>query len=315
VLRTTDGGRGLLLVGAGASSKGDRPFLDEIDLRTKKTRRLYRSRAPFYEVPIDVLDDAGSRVLLSRETNDAPPNYWVRDLGSKKLIQLTRFPHPTPELKGIKKQLIRYRRDDGVMLTATLYLPKGYAPRRDGRLPMVMWAYPQEFKSKDAAGQVKDSPHRFVRVNPLSPLVWLTRGYAVLDDPAMPIVGEGQTEPNDTYVAQLVASARAAVDDVVRRGIADRDRIAIGGHSYGAFTTANLLAHSDLFRAGVARSGAYNRTLTPFGFQSEERTFWEAPQTYVAMSPYVHANTIDEPLLMIHGAVDDNPGTYPVQRQ
>ncbi len=200
-------------------------------------------------------------------------------------------------------------------LTATLYLPSGYDPAKDGRLPMLVWAYPEEFKSADAAGQVTDSPHRFVRVTYWSPMLWLARGYAVLDDPSMPIVGEGDEEPNDTFIGQLVASAQAAIDEVVRRGVTDPERIGVGGHSYGAFMTANLLAHSDLFRAGIARSGAYNRTLTPFGFQSEERTLWEAPEIYFAMSPFMHAEKIDEPILLIHGEADNNSGTFPLQSE
>jgi dipeptidyl aminopeptidase/acylaminoacyl peptidase len=178
-----------------------------------------------------------------------------------------------------------------------------------------MWAYPQEFKAAKAASQVQDSPCRFPRLSWASPLFWLSRGFAIVDNPAFPIVGEGKAQPNDTYVKQLVDDARAAIDDVVRRGVADRDRIAIGGHSYGAFTTTNLLAHSRLFRAGIARSGAYNRTLTPFGFQSEERNFWEAPATYVEMSPFTHAADIHDPLLLIHGVEDNNQGTYPIQSE
>jgi dipeptidyl aminopeptidase/acylaminoacyl peptidase len=178
-----------------------------------------------------------------------------------------------------------------------------------------MWAYPFEYKSADAAGQVRDSPYRFVRPGWGSPLYLLTQGYAVLDNPSMPIVGEGDQEPNDTYVSQLVASAQAAVDEVVRRGVADRDRIAIGGHSYGAFMAANLLAHSDLFRAGIGRSGAYNRTLTPFGFQAEDRSLWQAPSVYTAMSPFMYAHQIKRPLLLIHGEADNNAGTYPLQSE
>jgi dipeptidyl aminopeptidase/acylaminoacyl peptidase len=180
---------------------------------------------------------------------------------------------------------------------------------------MLMWAYPQEYKSADAAGQVTDSPYRFIRIGWWSPLLWLVHGYAVLDDPTMPIVGEGDEEPNDTYIEQLVSSARAAVDEVVKRGVANRNRIAIGGHSYGAFMAANLLAHSDLYRAGIARSGAYNRTLTPFGFQSEERTLWETPGVYFAMSPFMHAEKVNEPILLIHGEADNNSGTYPLQSE
>ncbi|RME00388.1 MAG: S9 family peptidase, partial [Calditrichaeota bacterium] len=201
-----------------------------------------------------------------------------------------------------------------VDLSATLYLPPGYT-KEQGRLPVFMWAYPREYKSARAASQVTDSPYRFPRLSWGSPLFWLTQGFAILDGPTMPIVGEGDKEPNDTYVEQLVASARAAVETLVHRGIADPDRIAIGGHSYGAFMAANLLAHSDLFRAGIARSGAYNRTLTPFGFQAEERTLWQAPEIYFKMSPFMHADKVNEPILLIHGEADNNSGTFPIQSQ
>ncbi|HSU82189.1 MAG TPA: prolyl oligopeptidase family serine peptidase [Thermoanaerobaculia bacterium] len=314
VLRTADGGKTLFLIGSGASSEGNRPFLDALDLASHKTRRLFHSEAPYYEIPVDLLDGGGRQLLLRRETVDQPPNYWARDLATAKQRQLTRFPHPTPQLAGIHKELIRYRRADGVQLTATLFTPAGWKPA-DGPLPMVMWAYPQEFKSADAAGQVTDSPYRFARAGAGSPLVWLTQGYAVLDNPSMPIVGEGSKEPNDTYVQQLVASAQAAVDEVVRRGVADRRRIAIGGHSYGAFMTANLLAHSDLFAAGIAESGAYNRTLTPFGFQAEERDLWHAPEIYMQMSPFMFADKVKRPLLLIHGQADNNSGTDPIQSE
>jgi dipeptidyl aminopeptidase/acylaminoacyl peptidase len=314
VLRTADGGRTLYLLGEGASTEGNRPFLDALDVASHKTKRLFRSAAPYFEIPVDLLDDGGKQILERREAVDQPPNFYVRDLAGGKLRQLTHFPHPTPQLAGIHKELIRYPRADGVQLTATLYTPAGWKPA-DGPLPMVMWAYPQEFKSADAAGQVQDSPYRFARAGAGSPLVWLTLGYAVLDDPSMPIVGEGSKEPNDTYVQQLVSSAQAAVDEVVKRGVADRRRIAIGGHSYGAFTTANLLAHSDLFAAGIAESGAYNRTLTPFGFQSEERDLWHAPETYMQMSPFMYADKVKHPLLMIHGQADNNPGTDPIQSE
>jgi len=207
------------------------------------------------------------------------------------------------------------KRADGLDLSGTLYLPPGYDQKRDGALPVLMWAYPEEFKSAKAAAQVTGSPYRFTRPAALSALPFLVRGYAVLDNPSIPIVGEGTKEPNDTYVDQLVAGAKAAVDELVRRGVGDRDRMAVGGHSYGAFMTANLLAHSDLFRAGIARSGAYNRTLTPFSFQAEERTFWEVPDTYMTMSPFRYADKINEPILLIHGIDDDNSGTFPIQSE
>lgn len=306
-------GRFLFLVGDGASDEGDRPFLDRYDLETKQTERLFRSEAPHYESVVEVLDLDGNRLLTRRESVDSPPNYYVRHLGDGSDRQVTAFAHPTPQLKGIQKELVRYEREDGVMLTGTLYTPAGYDPARDGRLPTLLWAYPTEYKSADAAGQVTDSPYRFVRIGWWSPQMWVVRGYAVLDDPSMPIIGEGDEEPNDTYIAQLVSSAAAAIDKVVDMGVTDRDRVAIGGHSYGAFMTANLLAHSDLFAAGIARSGAYNRTLTPFGFQAEERSFWEASDVYFEMSPFMHAEKVNEPILLIHGEADNNSGTFPIQ--
>ena len=315
-LLTTGNGETIYRIGDGASAEGDRPFLDRQDLAGGGTERLFHSAAPWYEAPFALLDAEASRILTTRESPTEPANVLLRRPGTDvEPVALTRFPHPTPELRGVTKEQIRYARADGVELTGDLYLPAGYDARRDGPLPLLMWAYPREFKSADAASQVRGSPHRFNRISHWGPLAYLAEGYAVLDGPAMPIVGEGDAEPNDTYVRQLVGSAQAAVDEVVRRGVADRDRIAIGGHSYGAFMTANLLAHSDLFRAGIARSGAYNRSLTPFGFQAEERNYWQATDTYHAMSPFDHAHRINEPMLLIHGEEDNNSGTFPMQSE
>lgn len=313
VLATTPDGRGVFFTGQGASPEGNKPFLDRVDLASGQAERLWQSQAPHYAYVAQVLDQAGDRLLISRESPTEPPNYYLKEGASTR--QITRFAHPTPALARVQKELITYSRADGVKLSGTLYTPEGYDAKRDGPLPLVMWAYPREFKSAEAAGQVDKSPYAFNRVSYWSPMVWLSRGYAVLDDPKLPIIGQGKTEPNDSYVEQLVAGAQAAVDAVVERGVADRRRIAIGGHSYGAFMTANLLAHSDLFAAGIARSGAYNRTLTPFGFQAEERIFWDAPDTYFKMSPFMNAHKINEPLLLIHGAADSNPGTYPMQSE
>ncbi|WP_434627073.1 alpha/beta hydrolase family protein [Chromobacterium sp. CV08] len=315
VLQTSADGGSLYLLGDGASPDGDRPFIDRLDLAGNKTTRLWRSQAPWYEQPLAVLDD-GKRALLSREQAETPANLYLRRLDQADgLRQLTFFPHPTPQLKGVQKRQLRYKRADGVDLSATLYLPPGYDAKRDGPLPMLMWAYPAEFKSADTAGQVTDSPYRFNRIGYWGPEALLTRGYAVLDDPSMPIIGVGKQEPNDSYLPQLKMDAQAAVDEVVRLGVADRDRIAIGGHSYGSFMTANLLAHTRLFRAGIARSGAFNRTLTPFGFQSEERSFWQAKDVYQTMSPFNYAEQIKDALLLIHGEADNNPGTFPLQSE
>ncbi|MFZ4875995.1 prolyl oligopeptidase family serine peptidase [Janthinobacterium sp. Mn2066] len=308
----------ILLDGQGATAEGERPFIDRFNLTTKKTERLFQSAAPYYENVVAVLDEDGSRLLSTREAPTEQPNYYVRNLkqqGAAQLTALTHFPHPLPQLKDVQKELIRYKRADGVDLTATLMLPPNYDVKRDGPLPTLMWAYPQEFKSASAASQTKGSPYKFNAVSYWGPAAFLSMGYAVLDNPSFPIVGNGEQEPNDTYLTQLVADAEAAVDEVVKRGVTDRNRVAIGGHSYGAFMTGNLLAHTRLFRAGIARSGAYNRTLTPFGFQAEERSFWKAQDVYQAMSPFNYADKIKDALLMIHGEQDNNPGTFPIQSE
>ena len=315
----TPDGKSVFLIGAGASPEGDRPFVDRWDLTTKAKTRLFRSESPYYESISAVLDNNGKHLLTSRESPTEPANYYSRKLAADDqkavLSALTDFKHPTPQLKDVKKEQIRYKRKDGVELTGTLYLPPNYDPKRDGSLPMLLWAYPTEFKSASAASQVTDSPHRFNAISYWGPQAFLAMGYGVLDDPSMPIVGEGDAEPNDTYLPQLISSAEAAIDELVRRGVGDRQRMAIGGHSYGAFMTANLLAHTRLFKAGIARSGAYNRTLTPFGFQAEERNFWKAKDVYQTMSPFNYAENIKDALLIIHGEQDNNSGTFPIQSE
>ena len=317
ILRTTPAGDPALLrsgdwiylAGTGASPQGDRPFLDRLNLMTKKTERLWRADTVHYEAVVALLDDAGRKFVTRRESRAEPPNYFVRQ--GTTLRALTAFKDPAPQLTGIQKRLVTYTREDGVPLSGTLYLPPGYTPGT--RLPVVMWAYPTEFASATAAGQVTAAPNRFNIIRGPSHLFFLTQGYAVFDDPKMPIIG-GDTA-NNHYVEQLVMNARAAVKAVVDAGVADPDRIGVGGHSYGAFMTANLLAHSDLFRAGIARSGAYNRTLTPFGFQNEDRTFWQARDVYLRMSPFVYADSINEPILMTHGEADNNSGTFPINSE
>lgn len=316
VLRVAADGRTVFLTGAGASPEGDRPFLDRYDLNTKAKQRLFHSAAPYYETVVDVLDDRGQRLLTSRESLSEPSNYWVRDLVRRIApIQVTKFVDPAPEFANVRRERVTYTRKDGVQLQATVYLPPGYDKNRDGPIPFLLWAYPIEFGSADAASQVTGSPYRFTRPGGSSHLFALLQGYGVMDDPTMPIIGMNGGEPNDTYVEQLTASAEAAVNHIVSMGVADRERIAVGGHSYGAFMTANLLAHTNLFRAGIARSGAYNRTLTPFGFQGEERSYWQAPDLYERMSPFTHADKIKTPILLIHGMADNNTGTYPIQSE
>ncbi|MBK6964644.1 MAG: S9 family peptidase [Bacteroidales bacterium] len=314
VLQTSKDGSKLYLQGEGYSPEGNKPFVDEFDLKSLKTKRLWQADGiSTYESIVRVIDPDKRKLITSIEGTTQNPNYYLRT--GKSLKALTSFPNPYASFMKVSKERVRYKRADGVDLSATLYLPAGYDSLRDGRLPLLMWAYPVEYKDAQQAGQVKESPHTFVQLFYGSPVYWAARGYAILDDADFPIIGEGEKQPNDTFIEQLVANAAAAIDYTANRGIADRKKIAIGGHSYGAFMTANLMAHCDLFAAGIARSGAYNRSLTPFGFQAEERTFWEAPEVYNQMSPFMNAGKINEPLLLIHGDADNNPGTFTLQSE
>lgn len=302
-------GEEIYFSGLGASPSGDKPFLDRFNLATGKAQRLFQSAGSGFEEIVAVLDETGTRLLTRRESPADAPNFYIRNGGDAKA--LTHFSNPTTQTAGIRKQLVTYKRADGVPLSFTLYLPANY--KAGTKLPGLVWAYPYEFSDADTAGQVTGhAAQAFPQLNYHQLAV--LQGYALIDDAAMPIIGDADTV-NNTYIDQLVMDAQAAVDKAVEMGVVDRDRIGIFGHSYGAFMTANLLAHSKLFRAGVAESGAYNRTLTPFGFQSERRTFWEAPDVYTRMSPFWFADKIKTPLLLVHGEADDNTGTFPIQSE
>lgn len=305
----------LYLEGEGCGPKGNRPFLDAFDPATGRAERLWQADgAATYERIVRVLDP--SRLLTQIQGPARFPDLNLRTLGKKPSLQaLTHTDNPYKALAGVSRTTLHYKRADGVDLSAVLHLPAGYDPARDGRLPVLMEAYPTEFKDAANAGQVKESPNLFSAPRWSMPLYWTLRGYAVLENAKFPIVGQGSAEPNDTYIEQLVANAKAAIDELDRLGVGDRKRVACMGHSYGAFMVANLLAHSDLFAAGIARSGAYNRTLTPFGFQAEERTYWQAPGVYHAMSPFDAAEKIKAPILLIHGDADNNPGTFTLQSE
>ena len=314
----------LFLRGEGASAKGDFPFLDRYDLSTGKTERLFRAEDESYETVVAVLSADGQKILTRYETPTTPPIYYVRALKANARKEVFKTPDPSPTLHGVTKQLVTYKRNDGVNLSFTLYLPPtcgeaqvapGMACRKAGeRLPSAIWAYPLEYNDASTAGQVSGSQYRFTTIGGMSQLWLVTQGYAVLDNATMPVVGDPETM-NNTYIEQISASAQAAIDKAAEMGISDPNRFGVMGHSYGAFMTANLLAHTDLFKAGVARSGAYNRTLTPFGFQSERRTYWEAQDIYNKMSPFNYANKIKRPILLIHGEADDNSGTFPIQSE
>jgi dipeptidyl aminopeptidase/acylaminoacyl peptidase len=306
-------GQTMLMRGTGASPKGDLPFLNEYNFETKTSNELWRCKEGSLESVVAFIDYDNMKFITSKQSPTETPNYYVYENGKAEAI--TNFADPQPELRKISKEKISYKRSDGIDLTADLYLPENYDKNKNGRLPLIIWAYPREFKNSSDAAQVRGSKYGFVRVNYGSPVFWATQGYAVMDNAEFPIVGEGANEPNDNFIEQLIANAKAAIDKAYELGVGDSTKVAVGGHSYGAFMTANLLAHSKLFKAGIARSGAYNRTLTPFGFQNEERTYWQAPELYFKMSPFSYAHQIKTPMLMIHGEADNNPGTFPIQSE
>ncbi len=303
------------LNGPGYSKKGQFPFIDRINLKTQQKKRIYESKYTNKKEVLSSYDVKNNELLVRIESAKEYPNYYFRSVKRNKLKQLTAFKNPFKSIQDVHKEVVNYKRDDGLELSGTLYLPVGYDKARKEKMPMIMWAYPREFKDKSSAGQSTKNPNKFTFPYYGSMIYWVTRGYVVLDGASFPIVGEGDTEPNDSFRKQLVANAKAAIDAVDDLGYIDRNKVAVGGHSYGAFMVANLLSHSNLFAAGIARSGAYNRTLTPFGFQSEERSYWEASEVYNSMSPFMHADKMKSPLLLIHGEADNNSGTYPMQSE
>ncbi|MEZ4838853.1 prolyl oligopeptidase family serine peptidase [Flavobacterium sp.] len=313
---TLDNDKGYL-IGDGFTKEGQFPFIDEFNFTSLKTKRLYQSTYKDKKEDILSVEDAkkGEALVMIQSKNEYP-NYYYRNFKSKgKLTQLTHFKNPFESIKNVHKEVIQYKRKDGVELSGTLYLPVGYDKTKKEKKPLLIWAYPAEYKDKNSAGQSDKNPNEFTFPYYGSFVYWVTRGYVVLDDASFPIIGEGTTEPNDTFIEQLVANAEAAIDAVDKLGYIDRTKVGVGGHSYGAFMTANLLTHSNLFACGIARSGAYNRTLTPFGFQSEQRNYWDVPEVYNTMSPFMNAHKMKTPLLLTHGEADNNPGTFTLQTE
>nr|WP_297918233.1 prolyl oligopeptidase family serine peptidase [uncultured Allomuricauda sp.] len=309
-------GNNVFLLGDGFTQEGQFPFVDKMNLSSLEKTRLYTSKLEGKKENLLDYNVEKDELLVRIESSNEYPNYYYKSLIKRKgAVQLTNFENPFKSLQDVHKEVITYKRDDGLELNGTLYLPVGYDRTSKEKAPMILWAYPREYKDKNSASQNTQNPNEFTYPYWGSPIYWVTKGYVVLDDAAFPIIGEGEEQPNDTFRNQLVANAKAAIDAVDEMGYIDRNRVAVGGHSYGAFMVANLLSHSDLFAAGIARSGAYNRTLTPFGFQSEERNYWEAPEVYYTMSPFMHADKMKTPLLLVHGEADNNSGTYPMQSE
>jgi dipeptidyl aminopeptidase/acylaminoacyl peptidase len=318
VIQTTDNGTKILMNNmVGSSTKGDLPFLARFDLASKKSEIIWRCQEGVFEAVEEVIDADKLVLLTRRESQKEVPNYFIKNLVLRMADKpITNFSNPYPQLEGVTKEKIKYKRADGVDLTGDLYLPKGYNKDKDGPLPVVIWAYPREFNSAADAAQIRGSKDRFTTLSWSSPVFYVTQGFAILDNAEMPIVASGpDKKPNDDFVAQLKMNAEAAINTLANMGVGDKNRVAVGGHSYGAFMTANLLAHTNLFKAGIARSGAYNRTLTPFGFQNEDRTYWQAPDLYHDMSPFSYADKIKTPILLIPGEADDNTGTFPINSE
>ncbi|MEC5156470.1 alpha/beta hydrolase family protein [Chryseobacterium sp. MP_3.2] len=305
------------LIGDGFTKDGQKPFIDELDLATQQKKRWYTSDLKgSKEDLVDILDAQKGDILIVQQSSNLYPNYYVRNVKSKKSTPVTTFANPFESIKDVYKEVISYKRNDGVVLSGTLYLPPNFDRKNPKeKLPLLIWAYPTEYKDKNTAGQNTQNPNDFTFPSYGSFIYWVTKGYAVLDDAAFPIIGEGKVEPNDTFIPQLVANGKAAIDAVDKLGYIDRNKVAVGGHSYGAFMTANLLTHSEDYACGIARSGAYNRTLTPFGFQREQRNYWDVPQIYNTMSPFMNADKMKTPMLLIHGDADNNPGTFTLQTE
>lgn len=305
------------LIGQGYKKDGQEPFIDEVDVASLQKKRLYTSKMQnAKESIIDILDIQKGEILVSQQSATQYPNTFRKNIKTGKVAAVTNFANPFESLNKVHKEVIKYKRNDGVELSGTLYLPANYDRKnKREKLPLLIWAYPTEFKDKNTAGQSRKNANDFTFPSYGSFIYWVSKGYAVLDDASFPIIGEGNAEPNDTFLPQLIASGRAAIDAVDKLGYIDRNRVAVGGHSYGAFMTANLLTHSDDYACGIARSGAYNRTLTPFGFQSEQRNYWDVPQVYNTMSPFMNAEKMKKPMLLIHGDADNNSGTFTMQTE
>jgi dipeptidyl aminopeptidase/acylaminoacyl peptidase len=307
----------MFLIGDGFTKEGQFPFIDEYDpnLNTKKRIYTFKSKNQKEEI-VDFFDVASKKILVRLESKNEYPNYFFKDIKSQAVQAITNFKNPFLKLNNVYKEVIKYNRKDGVELSGTLYLPEGYDRKsKKQKLPLLIWAYPREFKDKNTAGQVTSNPNAFTFPYYGSFVYWVTKGYAILDNASFPILGEGKNEPNDLFIEQLIDNAYSAIQAVYKLGYIDTQKVAIGGHSYGAFMTANLLTHTNLFKCGIARSGAYNRTLTPFGFQSEQRNYWDIPDVYNKMSPFMNAHKMKTPLLLTHGEADNNPGTFTLQTE
>ncbi|PCI37627.1 MAG: prolyl oligopeptidase [Elusimicrobia bacterium] len=294
----------------GATPKGDFPYLKKIALDNGEEKELFRSPEGTYERFVSFADKSYRGIITRRETANQSPDLFIVDLESKSSQQLTHEQNPAAVFSQVKKELITWKRGDGTQLSGMLYYPVDY--KKGQKYPTVVSAYPIEYTSKKLAGQVRGSSNKYSKPYKADYLYFTLKGYALLKRAQMPIVGHPKTM-NDSLIEQLNMNSQSIRKVLTEKGISDPDRIGIIGHSYGAFMVANVLSHSPVFKTGIARSGAYNRSLTPFGFQSERRPFWKAKETYIKVSPFFSADKIEKPILLIHGAIDNNSGTHTMQ--
>ncbi|MDQ2666797.1 MAG: prolyl oligopeptidase family serine peptidase [Gemmatimonadota bacterium] len=322
VLRQTAGGRTAVVSADGksvflegthyakdAANVAPRTFVDKVDLATGTKTRLFESDTALFESAPVPVDNDFSKFVVTRETEKVVPDQWLRDRNTGQLKQLTENKDVTPDVTGMTRRSIQVTRADGKTLWVNVTFPPGY--REGTRLPAMFWFYPYEYADQESYDHTKRTlnKHKFPTAAPRSIEIMATQGYAIVQ-PDIPIFGTAG-RLNDNYVNDLRNGLTAVIDELDKRGIIDRGRLGIGGHSYGAFSTVNAMVNLPYFKAGIAGDGNYNRTLTPNGFQSERRDLWEARETYLAMSPFLYADRLQGALLMYHSLEDQNTGTDP----
>ncbi|MEX2182686.1 MAG: DUF305 domain-containing protein [Gemmatimonadaceae bacterium] len=295
--------------------RAPRPFTDRLTIETAERSRIFDSRADAYEEVVAPLDPDYTELVFTRQSATTIEDAWHRTVASGLERQLTRAVDPGPEISGaIRRRVTATRPRDGTVIWVEVTLPRGWQPGE--RLPGILWFYPREYVSAETYARSRHSTNinRFPIVPALRPAsaiqLWVSQGYALIN-PDIPIFGD-TGRMNDNFTRDLPENLDAVLDAMVDSGFVDRDRMGIGGHSYGAFGTVNAMTLVPFFKAGIAGDGMYNRTLTPFGFQTERRNFFEARETYLDMSPFLRADRLAGALLLYHATEDQNVGTAPL---
>ncbi len=301
--------------GANWNTQAPRPWVDKLDFETGKRDRVFDSPANGYDEFVSALDDDFSAYIYMHESPTVIQDAYVRDMKAGTSTQLTHAKDVAPEVSGAQHKRIQLTRQrDGIKFWVDLTLPADWKPGT--RLPGIIWFYPREYTAQADYDRSRYTTNinKFPDTPALRPAsstkLWVTQGNAVIE-PDCPIMGSAG-KMNDNYARDLAENLELTVNAMVDQGYIDRDHVGIGGHSYGAFSTVNALTLTSIFKAGIAGDGMYNRSLTPFGFQSERRNFFEAQSTYLEMSPFFRADKISGPLLMYHSLEDQNVGTAPI---